>query len=104
MKIGVHMLMVMVMACTLYAQGLIICKSCGREGKTSETNCSRCNAELPKSKKTQAAGEELPAMNVADEISKLAVATVKEHFQLARTAETNESPAIATGTTRTPWP
>lgn len=95
MKAVVQILMVAVMACALYAQGLIICKSCGREAKPGETNCSRCNAELPKPKKEQPAGAELPEINVADEISKLTVATVKEHFQLARKAETNESPAIA---------
>jgi DnaJ-class molecular chaperone len=95
MKTGFQFLMVMMMALAVYAQGLIICKSCGREAKPGETNCSRCTSELPKPKKERPVGEDLPAIDVSDEISKLAVSAVQENFRLARKAETNESPAIA---------
>lgn len=95
MKAGLQFLMVICMALAVYAQGLIICKSCGREAKPNEKNCSRCNAELPKPKKETVASDELPAMNVADEISRLTVASVQESFRLGRLAETNEGPAIA---------
>jgi len=79
----------------IYAQGLVICTSCGREAKPGETSCSRCKAELPKPKKESTGVGELPALDVADEISKLTVALVKEHFRLASKAETNGAPAIA---------
>jgi hypothetical protein len=95
MKAFVQFLMVMCMAAAVYAQGLIICKSCGREGKPTDMKCSRCNAEMPKPKKDQAVSDELPAIDVADEISKLTSAAVRENFRLGRKAETNESPAIA---------
>lgn len=83
--------MVMCMASLVYAQGLIICKSCGKEAKSTETNCSRCNAELPKPKKEKPAGEELPAIDVSDEISKLTAAAVQDYFRLGRKAETNNA-------------
>jgi len=95
MKRGLLFLMGLGLALAVYAQGLIICKSCGREGKPNETKCSRCDAEMPKPKKEAAASEELPVMNAADEISKLTVSSVQESFLLGRQAETNASPAIA---------
>jgi hypothetical protein len=79
----------------MYAQGLLICTSCGREAKPGETACSRCSAELPKPKKEITGTGELPAMDVAGEISKLTVACIKEDFRLASRAETNGNPAIA---------
>jgi len=95
MKAWLQFLMVMCLAVAVYAQGLIICKSCGREAKPNETKCSRCSAELPKPKKEQPVSEELPAIDVADEISKMTAAAVQESFRLGRKAETNEHPAIA---------
>jgi hypothetical protein len=83
------------LAGVIYAQGLLICTSCGREAKAGETACSRCSAELPKPKKEPTGAGELPAMDVAGEISKLTVAGIKEDFKLASKAETNGHPAIA---------
>ena len=83
------------LACVIYAQGLVICTSCGREAKPGETACSRCSSELPKPKKEPTGTNELPAMDVAGEVSKLTVANIKEDFRLATKAETNGHPSIA---------
>ena len=95
MKAWILALIGLCLACVVYAQGLVICTSCGREAKPGETSCSRCNTQLPKPKKEPTAMGELPTIDVADEISKLSVETVKEHFRLGNMAATNGAPAIA---------
>lgn len=95
MKAWIVSLIGLSLAGVIYAQGLLICTSCGREAKAGETTCSRCSVALPKPKKESVVTGELPAMDVAGEISKLTVASIKEDFKLASRAETNGHPAIA---------
>ena len=51
-------------AAALWAQGVIVCRACGREAKPGAAACAHCKAELPKPKAEVAAAQ--PAAPAAD--------------------------------------
>lgn len=69
-----------------WAQGLVICKSCGREAKDGETVCSRCGTALPPPRK-EAAPAQAAAVDASAEVVKMAAAAVEANYRLAREAE-----------------
>lgn len=79
-------------AAVLWAQGVVVCKACGRESKPGEVACSHCSAALPKPKATGAAVEK-PAAPAADkdaEVSRLASAVVEDSVRQARELEKDQ--------------
>jgi len=83
------------MACAsvIWAQGLVICKSCGREAKAGETKCSRCDTALPLPPKEEAPAA-APAVDVSAEAVKLAVVAAENNYRLAKEAE-ETAPSVA---------
>ena len=71
------------------AQGLIICKSCGREAKAGETVCSRCETPLPQPRKETPAqeAEGAPQVDVSAEVQKMAAAVIEANYRAAQEAE-----------------
>ena len=50
-----------VCAAALWAQGLVVCKACGKEAKPGATVCAHCSAQLPVQKAAEPAAAEPPA-------------------------------------------
>jgi len=92
MRTVIQFLAVVLCAAVIWAQGLIICTSCGREAREGETMCSRCATPLPLPRKEEAPSP-APKIDVSAETVKLAVAAVEGNFRLAREAEAAEPPA-----------
>ena len=86
MRTIVQFLAVVLCVSVLWAQGLIICKSCGREAKEGETACSRCDTALPVPPKEEVPVA-APALDVSAEAVKLAAAAVESNYRLAKEAE-----------------
>ena len=89
----IYALAVVLCASVMWAQGLVICKSCGREAKAGETTCSRCDTALPLPPKEEAPAA-APAVDVSAEVVKLAVAAVENNYRLAKEAE-EAAPTVA---------
>jgi hypothetical protein len=81
-------------AMVLWAQGLIVCKACGREAKPGATVCSHCAAALPKPKVKEAEKPAAPALDKEAEVRRSAAAVVEESVRQAREAE-KEHPELA---------
>ncbi|MEI7901966.1 MAG: hypothetical protein WCK89_17070 [bacterium] len=76
-------------AAVLWAQGLIVCKACGREAKSGETVCAHCSATLPKPQSGNEAAEK-PAAPVIDrdaEVGRGAYDVVVANVRQARELE-----------------
>ena len=93
MRVVIQFLIAVLCAAAVWAQGLIICKSCGREAKEGETVCSRCDTPLPLPRREEAPAA-APAVNASAEVVKLAAAAVEGSYRLAKEAEA-VSPGIA---------
>ena len=84
-------------AAALWAQGLVVCKACGREAKPGETACKHCSAPLPK---PQTGGEALakpaaaPAADKDAEVQRYAAEGVEESVRQARELEKGQ-PEVA---------
>ncbi len=76
-------------AAVLWAQGMVVCKACGREAKSGETVCSHCSAVLPKPQAAASAVEKpaAPAIDKDAEVSRLAAAVVEDSVRQARELE-----------------
>ncbi len=82
-------------AAALWAQGLVVCKACGREAKPGESVCSHCAAALPKPKAGEPpAKPAAPAPDKAAEVERSAAAVVQESVRQARELE-KEHPETA---------
>jgi len=88
----IYALAVVLCASAMWAQGLIICRSCGREAREGETACARCDTALPVPRQ-EAPPAAAPAVDVSAEVVKLAAAAVEGNYRLAREAEV--APAVA---------
>jgi len=95
MRKWIYALAVVLCAVVIWAQELIICKSCGREAKEGEAVCSRCDTPLPKPKQEAPAPAAAPAVNASAEVVKLAAAAVENNYRLARESEA-DFPTVAT--------
>lgn len=77
------------------AQGLVICRQCGREAKPGETVCSHCGTALPKphteEKKTE---PQPPADNKNADVVQLAKSVTENSMRQARELE-EKQPAVA---------
>ncbi len=76
-------------AAMLWAQGLIVCKACGREAKPGATVCSHCSAPLPKPKEAEERVVK-PAPLATDknaEVGREAAAVVTDSVRQARETE-----------------
>jgi len=81
-------------AAALWAQGLVICKACGREAKPDAAVCAHCKAALP-APKTEAPPAAQPAGNEpAKEVGLAAAAVVEANVRQAREAE-QKQPEVA---------
>jgi hypothetical protein len=74
-------------AAVLWAQGLIVCKACGREAKPGEVTCSHCSAPLPKPKAEPAEKPAAPAVDKDAEVARGASEVVAESVRQARELE-----------------
>jgi hypothetical protein len=84
-----------VCALALYAQGLVVCGACGREGKPGDAVCGHCNAALPKPKAAEpAAAPAAPEKDAAAEVGRGAAAVVEANVRLARELE-EQKPEVA---------
>ena len=81
-------------AASLWAQGLVICKACGREAKPGATACSHCSAPLPKPKVEATEKPAAPVMDKDVEVGRGASEVVVESVRQAREFE-NEQPGVA---------
>lgn len=84
-------------AAVLWAQGVVVCKSCGREAKPGDAVCAHCAAPLPK---PQASGEAAPkpaapAVDKDAEVGRGAAEVVEECVRQARELEKGPQPAVA---------
>lgn len=71
-----------------WAQGLVVCKSCGREAKPGATACEHCKAALPKPKAAETeAKPEVAVPDNAAEIGRGAAAEVEASVKQARELE-----------------
>ena len=83
-------------AAVLWAQGVIVCKACGREAKSGEAVCSHCSAALPKPK-TDGEAVEKPAAPAVDrdvEAGRGGAAVVEDSVRQARELEAGQ-PEVA---------
>jgi len=84
-----------VFAALTWAQEVIVCRSCGREGKPGATVCAHCGTALPKPHQEQAPTPPPPPVVDADaEIVRAAVAVVQRNLGQARELE-QQQPAVA---------
>ena len=74
-------------AAALWAQGLVICKACGREAKPGATACSHCSAPLPKPKAEATEKPAPPAVDKDVEVGRGASEVVVESVRQARELE-----------------
>lgn len=82
-------------ATLLWAQGLVICRSCGRESKDPEaTVCAHCKAELPRPKAPAPEAKPEPAPDKDAEVAKGAAAVVDASVRQARELEAKQ-PEVA---------
>ena len=84
-------------AVVLRAQGLVVCKACGREAKPGETTvCAHCSAVLPKPQTGGAAAEKpaAPAPDKAAEVERGAAEVAEDGVRQARELE-KEQPEVA---------
>ncbi len=86
-----------VSAAVAFAQGLVICPSCGREGKTGDAVCSHCQAKMPGFRAEKPKAEPPPVDPKAERqgrVSALADQTVRENLKQMREL-TDRQPAVA---------
>ena len=96
MKGVIQFLIVVLCASALWAQGLIICKSCGREAKAGDTACSRCDTPLPQPRMAvDAPAVAAPEGGVSAELMNLAAAAVESNYRLAKEVEAAGQPSVA---------
>lgn len=83
-------------AAVVWAQGLVICRACGREAKPGETACSHCSAQLPKASAVEAKRPEpaAPAVDTDAEVARAATAVVGNSLRRAREQEKSQ-PEVA---------
>ena len=82
-------------ALALYAQGLMICRSCGREAKPGDAACGHCGAVLPKPQaEAPAAVPAAPEKDTAAEIGRGAAGVVEACVRQARELEARQ-PEVA---------
>ncbi len=81
------------LAVAVWAQGVVVCRACGREAKPGATACAHCSAALPKPREPEAAAP-APAVDPAAEVSKAAMAVTANSLRQARELERRE-PAVA---------
>lgn len=75
-------------AAALWAQGVIVCRACGREAKPGAAACAHCKAELPKPKAEVAAAQPAaPAADPGAEAGRAAAAAVEASVRQARELE-----------------
>lgn len=84
------------LALSVWADGLVVCRACGREAKPGEKVCSHCSSPLPQPKTADAAVSR-PAEAVEDRgaaVARLARGVVEDSLRQARELE-SERPAVA---------
>ena len=74
------------MAVAVWAQGVVVCRACGREAKPGATACAHCSVALPKPREPEAAAP-APAVDPAAEVSKAATAVTANSLRQARELE-----------------
>lgn len=86
----------LVCAAAAWAQGVIVCRACGREAKPGETACSHCSAALPKPRDEAPPAPPAPdpALGAAEEVARAAAAVVRDSVRQAREAE-KQRPEVA---------
>jgi len=81
---------------TVWAQGLVICRGCGREAKPGATACAHCSAPLPKPRDSEEAVKApvAPVPDAGAEVSRLATSVVEDCVRQARELEAKQ-PGVA---------
>ncbi|MDR2849855.1 MAG: hypothetical protein LBW77_04830, partial [Verrucomicrobiota bacterium] len=79
---------------TLQAQGLIICRACGREATPGDAVCSHCQAALPKPAEDKPAAPPPPPVDVEAEVGRGAAGVVEASVRQARELEAKQ-PEVA---------
>lgn len=88
-------LCVAVLAAAVWAQGLVVCKACGREAKPGDTACAHCSAPLPAPKAAAEVPKPAPAADGrAEAAARLARGVVESSLRQARELEARQ-PAVA---------
>ncbi len=93
-RIGVVGVLAAACATMLWAQGLIVCRACGREAKPGETACAHCKAELQKPKVEAVEKPAAPAIDKDAEVGRGAATVVEASVRQARELEKKE-PEVA---------
>ena len=76
------------------AQGLVICRQCGREAKPGETVCSHCGAALAKPHVAEAAAPVVTAPDKGAEVVRMALGVIEGSLRQARATE-EKQPEVA---------
>ncbi len=83
-------------AAAVWAQGLIVCRACGREAKAGEAACSHCAAPLPKPQADAPKQEKAaaPAVDTNAEVARAATAVAGNSLRQAQELEKRQ-PEVA---------
>lgn len=78
------------------AEGLVICRACGREAKPGATACAHCAAALPKPREPEAPPPPPPAVDKEAEVARAAKDVAADSLRQARELE-KKQPEVALG-------